>query len=171
LDGRREGRASELAPPGQKRRTGLIGRRDEQEGSEEGVRASQSIRASSSSSSRVHERGRITKPSRRGGRAGGRSRGGSRAAGLGRLSSTPTPSNIDFGIDIGVHDFGVQAQHREHDYTHHEHTHTHEEEQGLDVPTAVSHLNEQDLDLELDPTAASIVGLAFGPDEAYASGR
>jgi hypothetical protein len=136
------------------------------------VESSQSVRAPSSSS-RVGERGRITKPSRRGGRAGGRSRGGSRAAGISRLSSsTPTsslPPNIDFNMHIGVYGFTRNEEH-----THHASA---LQLQGLrhsDVPADVSQMhihNEQDLDLELDPTAASLVGSFFGPAEAYGSGR
>ena len=132
--------------------------------------SSQSILVPTSSSRRTGEGGRVTKPSRRGGRAGGRSRGGSRAAGISRLATpyitnTSTP-NIDFDMHIGVRN---STQHEEHIYQE-EALHS----QGLqqsDVPADVSHPhihNEQDLDLELDPTAASIVGSLFRP---YDSGR
>jgi hypothetical protein len=190
LGGPRAGRASELTLGKRKgmgsRKRRLIGCvRDELEKSGGGaVRerevgessqsqlAPSSLSSSSSSSARVRDRGRITKPSRRGGRAGGRSRGGSRTAGISRLATSHTTTtstpNIDFDMHIGVRDF---TQHEEY---------IHQEEalqlQGLQqsdvsVPADVSQMhihNEQDLDLELDPTAASIVGSLFRP---YDSGR
>jgi hypothetical protein len=134
---------------------------------EMGESSGQRVRALSR---RSGERGRITKPSRRGGRAGGRSRGGSRAAGISRLDTSGANFGASLDMDIGVGGFASQEQEQEQG-THHRYiTHQGEAIQALsDVPADVSQIHH-DMDIELDPTAASIVGDIFGP-EAYGSGR